>query len=65
MAPAGQQWRSLKVSGVGCQHRRWLEKQPVKSKKKLMNIERPTSNNVFCRFKIKAGQSGTSLRNSI
>jgi hypothetical protein len=39
------------------------------------NIERPTSNNVFCQFKIKAGQaysaekatkakSGTSLRNS-
>jgi hypothetical protein len=34
------------------------------SEHRTSNIERPTSNNVFWPFKIKAEQSGTSLRNS-
>jgi hypothetical protein len=40
------QGSGFKVQGSGfrVQNRRWLEKQPVKSKKKLMNIEHRTSN---------------------
>jgi len=37
--------------GFRFQPSRRPKKRPVKSKKKLMNIERPTSNNVFCQFK--------------
>jgi hypothetical protein len=34
----------LEVSGVRVQRRRWPEKRPVKSEKKLMNIEHRTFN---------------------
>jgi hypothetical protein len=57
----GSEFRVLgsgfKVPGVRCQLQgvrfqpsRRPKKRPVKSKKKLMNIERPTSN-AFCQFK--------------
>ena len=45
------------VSGVSVQPSRRPKKRPVKSKKetderRTLNIERSTSNNVFCLFKI-------------